>query len=118
MYKIFGIICVLLLSFSAFWSCKPKQTCPAYHSHFLLFPEVQDKHFSLFQDSIPKENSAVSRKLWTGIAVGPHSKRTYKKRHYVIPMKDVYPETEGEDSTGGSSIINLDSTKNKNVFTN
>lgn len=118
MNRVFYVLCVLLIGFSAFWSCKPKQTCPAYHSHFLLFPEIQNKQFSLFEDSIPKESLTVSKKLWTGIAVGPYNKRSYKKRHYIIPMKDMYPDIEGEDSTGGSSMINLDSTKNKKVFNN
>jgi hypothetical protein len=112
-----SIVIVGLFSFS----CKTKQTCAAYHSHFLLFPEVQDKYFSLFEETdsafAPKENLVSSDKLWNGISVGPNNKRNYKKRHYVIPMKDVYREIEA-DSTGGTSMINLDSTKNQKVFSN
>jgi len=112
-----------ILSVGVFtFSCKTKQTCAAYHSHFLLFPEVQDKYFSLFEETdsafAPKETLATTEKLWNGISVGPNNKRSYKKRHYVIPMKDVYKEVETTDSTGGSSMINLDSTKTQKTFTN
>jgi hypothetical protein len=103
-------------------SCKTKQTCAAYHSHFLLFPEVQDKYFSLFEETDsafkPKEGLATTDKLWSGISTGPNSKRTYKKRHYIIPMKDVYRPVEGQDSAGGTSFINIDSTKNNRKFSN
>lgn len=106
-----------------FFSCKTKEVCAAYHSQFLLFPEVQDKYFSLFEETdtsfAPKLGMASAEKLWNGISVGPNNKRTFNKRHYVIPMKDVYREPEeSADSTGGTSIINLDSTKNEKKFTN
>lgn len=120
--RFIGIIGIGIIFGSMFSACKTKETCAAYHSHFLLFPEVQDKYFSLFEESdtsfAPKEKLVTTDKLWNGISVGPNSKRTYKKRHYIIPMKDVYREIETSDSTGGTSIINLDSTKNKKVFSN
>jgi hypothetical protein len=103
-------------------SCKAKVVCAAYHSQFLLFPEVQDKYFSLFEktDSVftPKTTLTSSSKLWNGIAIGPNSKRTFNKRHYIIPTQDVYREIEETDSTGGTSMINLDSTKNEKKFSN
>ncbi len=103
-------------------ACKTKEVCAAYHSQFLLFPEIQDKYFSLFEETdssfAPKEELATTTKLWNGISSGPNSKRSFNKRHYIIPMKDVYPEIEGSDSAGGTSIINLDSTKNKKKFSN
>jgi hypothetical protein len=113
---------ILALVASLSVSCKVKQTCAAYQSHFLLFPEVQDKYFSLFEESdtayAPKEELVTTSKLWNGVSVGPNSKRSYKKRHYIIPMKDVYPEVETTDSTGGTSMINLDSTKTQKTFNN
>ena len=103
-------------------SCKTKEVCAAYHSQFLLFPEVQDKYFSLFEESdssfAPKSELTTTSKLWNGVSVGPNSKRTFNKRHYIIPMKDVYREVEGTDSTGVTSMINLDSTKNEKKFSN
>lgn len=118
MRKLLSVIFMGVLSTWGFLGCKVKTTCPAYHSHFLLFPETQDQEFSLFaEDSLPKE-ALTSEKLWTGISVGPDNKRTYKKRHYVIPMKDVY-KSDGDSSVfGGTSATNIDSTKNNRRFKN
>lgn len=118
MRKLLSVLLLCALGSYMIVGCKVKTTCPAYHSHFLLFPETQDQEFSLFaQDSLPKE-VITSEKLWTGISVGPDNKRTYKKRHYVIPMKDVY-KTEGDSAVfGGTSATNLDSTKNRRIFKN
>ena len=118
MSRSIALILTGLVAFSAIFSaCKTKKTCAAYHSHFLLFPEIQDQYFSAFgPDSVPKE--VTTKKLWNGISVGPDSKRSYKKKHYVIPMKDVYrPEV---DSGGGygTSAINIDSGKTKRKFRN
>lgn len=109
---------LILILLSGIFGCKTKKTCAAYHSHFLLFPEVQDQYFSLFEDdSIPKD-LVVSEKLWMGISVGPSNKRSYKKRHYVIPMKDVYLPESDSAVFGGTSATNLDSTHSTKSFKN
>lgn len=117
MRKYLGVIFSVAIIASAIISCKTKTTCPAYHSHFLLFPETQDQQFSLFEDSVPKDVQ-TSEKLWNGISVGPDNKRTYKKRHYVIPMKDVYKSESDSAVFGGTSATNLDSTKSQRRFRN
>lgn len=118
MNKVASWTILLLIFFGGVFGCKTKKTCPAYHSHFLLFPEVQDQHFSLFEsDSTPKE-PVVSQKLWTGISVGPSNKRSFKKRHYVIPMKDVYLTESDSAVFGGTSATNLDSTHATKPFKN
>ena len=109
---------VLVITLGFVSSCRTKKTCAAYHSHFLLFPESQDQQFSLFEKDTAPKDLATTEKLWNGISVGPDNKRTYKKRHYVIPMKDVYPEESDSNVFGGTSATNLDSTKAGRKFLN
>lgn len=71
-------------------SCKSSKVCPAYQSSFIHGKEKQEEFFSYFgDDSLPKEMTADKDKH--GIAQGS-TPETYKKDHYDVPMREVYPE--------------------------
>lgn len=82
--------------------------CPAYHSCFILSEEDQHKFFNMFgEDSIPKDaHIAPSEKDKNGISKGT-TKKSWKKRHYYVPMIVIKPA--GADSTAidSSSAIQV-----------
>ena len=111
--KWYQLITVILISTATF-SCGVKKTCPAYHSYFILKPENQDAYFSPFgKDSIPETPKYGKNKfgLMNGTTV-----KTFKKRHYTVPMQDFQAEVAEEEypfETNATDIDQIDPEKNK-----
>jgi len=92
--KIFTRILVLICFTGVIFSCKPSKICPAYHSYFILDPEVTQQTFSILgPDSLPREPAWQIEKQKVGIA-DDFSVRKKERMQKVISMESVYIEKE------------------------
>jgi len=92
-----SIYSIIFLLGGLIFSCKPSRICPAYHSAFILDPEVTRTTFSLFgPDSLPKDPETdlwMIEKKKVGIA----DDFAYKKKNNkmaIISMERIYLEKE------------------------
>lgn len=79
------------------FSCRPSKICPAYHSYFILDPDVTRSTFSLFgPDSLPKDPYT---ELWqidkkkVGIA-DDFSRKKKERKQRIITMESIYLDKE------------------------
>lgn len=95
--KVFSGYILLFLLSGIIFSCKPSKICPAYHSYFILDPDVTRTTFSLFgADSLPKDPKSD---LWqidkkkVGIADDIAYRKKLRKQA-IISMESVYLKKE------------------------
>ncbi len=86
-----SIYSIIFLLGGLLFSCKPSKICPAYHSTFILDPEVTRTTFSLFgPDSLPKDPET---ELWfvKKKKVGIADDYSYKKKNTKMAIIDMEP---------------------------
>lgn len=96
-----SVIFVSLLS-----SCT-KKTCAAYHSAFIHHQGDREAFFAYFTpDSVARVDAPKFAK--EGLVKGVTLKN-FKKRHYIVPMKDYYgsPKDEYPFETNATDIDNM-----------
>ncbi len=104
--KITTYIFLGLFAICSLASCT-KKTCAAYHSAFIHNKSDQQAFFAYFSpDSVARVEGPKFNKV--GIVKGVKLKN-YKKRHYVVPMKDYHgaPKDEYPFETNATDIDNM-----------
>ncbi len=91
------IYSIILLLGGLIFSCKPSKICPAYHSSFIIDPEVTRSTFSLFgPDSLPKDPEK-DRRMVDKKKYGIADDFGYKKKNNrmaIIKMEHVYKKKD------------------------
>ena len=102
---VFGFF-ITVLFVNLLSSCT-KKTCAAYNSAFIHREEDRQAFFAYFSpDSVARvKPPSISKE---GLAKGVTLKN-FKKRHYVVPMKDFYgsPKDEFPFETNATDIDNM-----------